>query len=179
MRLRALTYTCVAALVAAGALMSIAEPSDAQEVTAVDCGSTTYRFLYWPDGHGALTSVSHPATDVPHLDAYSGKGKKFPDTQNVGYADGTAASTGATCTPAEIPGSGSASLKTASQATQLVCKFPSNPVFVSVPESTVDAPSLSVLVDGALVVNAQLGTPGTGSSFDYDAKACKPKKTPK
>ena len=179
MRFRAVTSACAVALVAAGTLTAVAARSDAQEVTAVDCGSTTYRFLFWPEGHGALTSVPHPATDLPHLDVYSGKGKKFTESQNVAYADGTAAATTATCTPAELPGSGSASLRTSPQAAQLVCKFTTNPVFVAVPESTVEFPSLSVLVDGALALNAQLGDPGTGSSLDYDAKSCKVKKSPK
>ena len=178
-RLRALTFASAVALVAAGALTAIAAPSGAQEVTAVDCGSTTYRFLYWPEGHGALKSVPHAATDLPHLDVYSGKGKKFLDTQNVAYADGTSVTTNAACTPAALPGSGSATLRDLAQAKQLVCKFPSKPVFVAVPESTVDAPSLSAVVGDALVMNAQLGTPGVGSSVGYSTKYCKPTKLPK
>jgi hypothetical protein len=179
MRRRALTYACTVALVAAGALTGVAAPSGAQEVTAVDCGSTTYRLLFWPEGHGDLTSVPHPATDVPHLDVYSGKGKKFLDSQSVAYADGTAATTNAACTPAPLPAGGSATLKSSSGTTQLACKFTSNPVFVAVPESTVEFPSLSAVADGALAVNAQLGEPGTGSFLDYNAKVCKPKKAPK
>jgi hypothetical protein len=70
-------------------------------------------------------------------------------------------------------------LKSTTQAKQLVCTFTANPVFVAVPPSTVDAPSLSALVNGALKVNAQLGTPGVGSTLDYDAKACKLTKLPK
>jgi hypothetical protein len=167
------------ALVAGGTLIGVAAPSGAQEVTATDCGSTTYRWLFWPEGHGDLTSVPHPATDVPHLDVYSGKGKKFLDAQNVAYADGTSVTTTATCTPAELPAGGSVTLKSTSATKQLVCKFPSKPVFVAVPESTVDLPSLSAVVDDALVVNAALGTPGSGSSLDYDAKLCKLKKAPK
>lgn len=178
-RLRALISVSTVTLVAASALVSIAAPSGAQAVAAVDCGSTTYRFLYWPEGHGALKSVPHPATDVPHLDVYSGKGKKFLDTQNAAYADGTSVTTNATCAPAALPGSGSATLRNLSQTKQLACKFPTNPVFVSVPESTVDAPSLSAVVGDALVLNAQLGAPGVGSSLNYDAKYCKVKKAPK
>jgi hypothetical protein len=172
--LRALTFASTVTLVAAGALTGIAAPSGAQEVAATDCGSTTYRWLFWPEGHGDLRSVPHPATDIPHLDVYSGKGKRFLDSQNVAYADGTSVTTNAACTPAELPGGGSATLKSTSQAKQLVCKFPSKPVFVAVPESTLDLPSLSAVVDDALVVNAQLGTPGVGSS-----KYCKLKKPPK
>jgi len=178
-RLRALAFACSVTLIATGASMSIAAPSGAQEVTATDCGSTTYRWLFWPQGHDDLTSVPHPATDIPHLDLYSGKGKKFLDSQNVGYADGTSATTNDTCAPVELPGGGSASLKGTSQTKQLVCTFPSTPVFVAVPESTVDSPSLSALLDGALVVNAQLGDPGVGSFLDYNAKFCKLKKPPK
>lgn len=177
--LRTLTCACTMTLVMTSALITIATPSGAQEVAATDCGSTTYRWLYWPEGHGDLTSVPHPATDLPHVDVYSGKGKKFLDTQNVAYADGTSVTTTAVCTPAELPGGGSATLKTMPQAKQLVCKFPSKPIFVTVPESTVDQPSLSAVVDDALVVNAQLGTPGFGSSVDYDAKYCKLKKLPR
>ena len=121
MNFRALTMTCAMTFAAAGALIGTAAPSGAQEVTAADCGSKTYRWLFWPDGHGALKSVPHPATDVPHVDVYSGKGKKFTDAQQVGYADGTAVTTTAACTPAALPGGGSASVKstTAGQATGL------------------------------------------------------------
>ena len=149
MRLRALTFACILTLVAAGTLIGIVAPSGAQEVTATDCGSTTYRLLFWPEGHDALTSVPHAATDIPHLDVYSGKGKKFLDSQNVAYADGTSVTTNATCTPAQLPGGGSATLKSTSQTKQLVCTFTSKPVFVAVPESTVDQPSLAAVVDGA------------------------------
>ena len=179
MRLRTLTLTWAVAFVAAGALMAVAAPSGAQEVTAAECGSKTYRWLFWPEGHGALKSVPHPATDVPHVDVYSGKGKKFSEAQSVAYADGTAASTTAACTPTQPGGSGSASVKSTTQAKQLVCTFTSNPVFVVIPESTVDAPSLSAVVNDGLVVHAQLGTPGVGSTLDYDGKACKLTKLPK
>jgi hypothetical protein len=179
MRLRVLTLTCTVTLVAVGALLGLAAPSGAQEVTAADCGSKTYRWLFWPDGHGTLKSVPHPATDVPHVDVYAGKGKKFTETQNVAYADGTAASTTAACTPAQPSGSGSGSVKSTTQAKQLVCTFTANPLFVVIPESTVDAPSLSAAVDDRLMVHAQLGTPGVGSTLDYDGKACKLTKLPK
>jgi hypothetical protein len=125
------------------------------------------------------TSVPDPATDFPHLEVHSGKGKRLLDSQNVAYADGTSATTNDACTPAELPGGGSASLRSTSQAKQLDCKFRSNPVFVAVPESTVEFPSLSALVDDALVVNAQLGDPGVGSFLDYDAKLCKVKDPPR
>jgi hypothetical protein len=179
--LRALTIACTAALIAAGTLISVAAPSSAQEVIATDCGSKTYRFLFWPQGHGTLTSVPHPATDVPHLDVYTGKGKKFTDTQNVGYADGTSATTGATCTPGALPGGGSSTLKSNfGDAKQLVCKFPSSPTFVAVPESTVEYPSLSAVLNDALVVHAQMGSSAdTASTIDYSAKYCKLTKSPK
>ena len=179
MRLRALTTTCAVTLVAAGAVMGLAVPGGAQEVTAADCGSNTYRWLFWPDGHGTLKGVPHAATDLPHVDVYSGKGKKFTEAQNVAYADGTGASTTAACTPAQPSGSGSGSVKSTTQAKQLVCTSKVNPVFVVIPESTVDAPSLSALVDANLQVHAQLGTPGVGSTLDYDGKACKLTKLPR
>jgi hypothetical protein len=178
-RVRALTLACTATLVAAGGLMAFAATSGAQAVSAADCGSTTYRFLFWPEGHDEIKSQGFPAMTIPHLEVYAGKGKKFLDSQNVAYADGTSATTAATCTPADIPGGGQATLKSTSQTKQLVCKFAKNPVFVAVPASTVDAPSLSVVVDGDLMVNATLGTPGSGSSLDYNAKVCKLKKSPK
>ena len=178
-RVRALAFACVGALLTASTVVTIAAPSAAQEVTAADCGSKTFRWLFWPEGHGEIKSQNLPASPNPHLEVYSGKGKKFLESQNVGFADGTTVSTGATCTPAELPSSGSASLKSTTQTTQLVCKFSSSPVFVAVPESTVDLPSLSALVNGKLVVNAALGTPGSASSLDYDGKACKLAKVPK
>ena len=178
-RPRALTFACIGTLFAAGTVLALAAPSGAQEVSAADCGSKTYRWLFWPQGHDEITSQGFPAMPIPHLEVYSGKGKEFADSQSVAYADGTTVATADTCAPAELPGGGRAVLKSTSQTKQLVCNFSSNPVFVVVPESTVDAPSLSALVDGKLVVNATLGDPGAGSSLDYDAKVCKLKKPPK
>lgn len=179
MRVRALTFVCSVTLVATAALAGVASPSGAQQITAADCGTTTYRWLFWPNGHGALTSVPHAATEVPHVDVYTGKGKTFSDAQNVGYADGTTTTTGTTCTPVTPAGGGSGTLKSTTQAKQLVCTFTTNPMLLAVPSSTVDQPSLSALVDGNLLVHAQLGTPGVGSSLDYDAKSCKLTKLPK
>jgi hypothetical protein len=180
MRFRALTFTCTMTLVGAGALVGLAVPSGAQEVTAADCGSKTYRWLFFPEGHGTLKGVPHPATDVPHVDVYSGKGKKFTEAQNVAYADGTAASTTAVCTPAQPSGSGSASVKSTTAAKQLVCTSKSNPVFIVIPESTVDLPSLSATVDGSLEVHAQMGSAAdVASTLDYDGKLCKLTKLPK
>jgi hypothetical protein len=66
------------------------------------------------------------------------------------------------------------------QAKQLVCKSSSNPVFVAIPTSTVDFPSLSALVDDKLVANAQMGSSAdVASTLDYDGKVCKLKKPPK
>lgn len=180
-RVRALSFVCTVALVAAGALIAMAAPSGAQEVTATDCGSKTYRWLFWPEGHGTLQSVPHPATDVPHVDVYSGTGKKFLDSQSIAYADGTSVTMGAACTPAALPGGGSVSLKSVfAQTKQLVCKFPSNPTFVAVPESTVEFPSLSAVSGDKLAVHAQLGSSAeVASTIDCNAKACKLKKPPK
>ncbi len=178
---RALSLVSTMVLLTAGTLVAIATPGGAQEIVATDCGSKTYRFLFWPDGHGALKSVPHPATDVPHLDVYSGTGKKFSDAQNVAYADGVSATTGAACTPTALPGSGSATLKSNfGKPKMLVCKFPSNPTFVAIPESTVELPSLSATVDDALAVHAQMGSSAeVASTIDYDGKLCKLKKSPK
>ena len=179
-RVRALAFACIGTVLAASSVVASAAPGGAQQVTAVDCGSTTYRWLFWPEGHGEIKSQGIAASPNPHVEVYSGKGKKFPESQSVGYADGTTVSTGDTCTPAELPGSGGrVVLKSTSQTAQLVCKFSSSPVFVSVPESTVDEPSLAALVDGKLVVHATLGEPGFGSSLDYDGKVCKVAKPPK
>ena len=179
-RIRALAFACIGTVLTAGAVAAIAAPAGSQQVTAVDCGSTTYRWLFWPEGHGEIKSQGIAASPNPHLEVYSGKGKKFLDSQNVGHADGTTVSTGDTCTPVELTGSGGrVVLKSTSQTAQLVCKFSSSPVFVAVPESTIDEPSLSALVDGKLVVNATLGEPGSGSSLDYDGKVCKVAKPPK
>ena len=165
---------------AAGALVGTAAPSGAQEVTAADCGSKTYRWLFFPQGHGTLKGVPHAATEVPHVDVYSGKGKKFTEAQNVAYADGTAASTTAACTPATPSGSGSATVKSTIAAKQLVCTSKANPVFVVVPESTVDLPSLTAVVDGNLQVHAQMGSSTeVASTLDYDGKLCKLTKLPK
>ena len=163
MRLRALRLTCTATFVAAGALMAVAAPSGAQEVTAAECGSKTYRWLFWPEGHGDLTSVSHLATDVPHLDVYSGKGRKFADTQNVAATRTAPWSRPTRPAPRRSRPVAGARTSSTSQLKQLVCTFTANPVFIAVPPSTVDEPSLSALVNGAVKVTR---TRDSWSRFD-------------
>ena len=180
MRLKALTLTFAVTLAATGALFTAAAPAGAQEVTAADCGAKTYRWLFFPEGHGALKGVPHAATEIPHVDVYSGKGKKFTEAQNVAYADGTAASTTATCTPAQPAGSGSATVKSTISPAQVVCTSKVNPVFVIVPESTVDLPSITATVDGKFQFHAQMGSSTeVASTLDYDGKSCKLAKLPK
>ena len=63
---------------------------------------------------------------------------------------------------------------------QLVCTSKSNPIFVVIPSSTVDLPSLSAPVDGNLEVHAQMDRrPTSSSTLDYDGKLCKLTKLPK
>ncbi|MBM3670868.1 MAG: hypothetical protein FJW86_01590 [Actinobacteria bacterium] len=65
------------------------------------------------------------------------------------------------------------------EANGLVCKFPSSPTFIAVPESTVDFPSLNVLLEEVLVVNATMQQQGTASTLDHADQYCKLKRAPK
>jgi hypothetical protein len=175
-RLRAIVLVLTAALFATGTLIAIAPPAGAQSIPGFDCGSTTLRWLFWPKGHGEIKSQGFPAFPTPHLEVYAGTGKKFPDDQQVGYADPTTATTADSCTPSPISPGTATITKATTKTKQLVCRFASSPVFFAA-SNQAGGYSLLAYVDGTSVVSATLAD--TGSKLQYDGKACKLKKAPK
>jgi hypothetical protein len=163
-------------LLAPSVLVAVSGPAGAQALPGTDCATTTTRWLFWPKGHGAIKSQGFPAFPTPHLEVYAGTGKKFPDDQQVGYADPTTATTADTCTASQITPGGGTITKTTTKTKQLVCKFASSPVFFGA-AATGGGYALLAYVDGDSAVAATLTT--TGSKLQYDATACKLKKPPK
>ncbi len=147
----------------------------------VDCGTTSYRFLFWPKGHGAVPSQSFPAFALPHTELYSGTGTTYPDGQFIGYAD-AAGQTGhaKTCTAAAVSGSAGgpipkANMKRTTKTTALACTVTGADV-LTVPNAQ-GASSVGVIISGQTVATASMQ--GKGSSLTYDKTKCKLQKPPR
>ena len=166
----------VVALVAAASLVAVAGPAGA--ATGSDCGSTQYRLLFWPQGHGAIRSAGFPAFPPPHLELYIGTGTKFANAQQVGYADATTSKVSTTaCRVAPGgPSQPNTLTKTTSKTTMLVCKFKSSPL-VTAAQALGSGPALLLYASNRAAVYAIMKP--TGSTVQYDAKACKAKPPPR
>ena len=137
------------------------------------CGNATqYTFLFWPHGHPAIASVRFPSFPVPHLEAYSGNNRQYPNASFVASAAANGAGgTKKGCTPFVPKVSiGYRGKSVTAVSTALVCTFHAAPVhefvrFASggVGYSVIDPPKLQV-------VYAQL-TPA-GSKLSYDSSFC-------
>jgi hypothetical protein len=170
------TATALAvALIAAGTLVMSAGPASAS--TGSDCGAKKFRLLFWPKGHKSVPSVGFPEFLTPHLELYTGTGKKFPDNQEVAYADPTTSKVSATaCTQAAGGTSKKATIsKTTTKPTMLVCAFKSDPL---VNAAQVVGGGYAILLYENDSAAAYAIMKDTGSSLQYDAKACKAKKPP-
>ena len=171
----------IALVVLGASLLPLAATSaGAQTPSILNCNVTTYRFLFWPQGHGKVKSQGFPEYKVPHVELYTGTGTKYPDSQSLGYVDSAGQKSNApSCTTAPITGPlGGAippdKLKTLTKTTALACTAPSSTVIV-VP--TVAKAQLSVALSSQTVANAVMS--GTGSQLQYDSSMCKPQKAPK
>lgn len=170
------------ALVALGALAVpvVAVPAAAQTPSVLNCNVTAYRFLFWPEGHGKVKSQNFPEYTVPHVELYTGTGKKYPDSDSLGYVDSAGQTSHApSCAAASITGSVGGPIptdkvKTVTKATALACTAPAATVVV-VP--TPAKAQLSVALPSQTVANAVMS--GTGSQLQYDSSMCKPQKVPK
>ena len=175
-RSRLARIALLSAVVAASTVVLASAPAVAVDIPGSDCATNQFRLLFWPKGHKAIKSVGFPAFAPPHVELYTGTGKKFPATQQVGYVDATKGTTSTkSCTPTTFqPQTGTLS-KSATKTTQLVCKFASNPVVVG---GSVQAGggALSLYVNGRAGAYVVIGT--TGSKLQYDPKACKATKPP-
>jgi len=89
MRRSRLASALVMIALALGTVVGLATPASAQSVSGSDCATKKFRILFWPKGHPAVPSAGFPAFPTPHVEVYMGTGKKFPDTQEVGYIDAT------------------------------------------------------------------------------------------
>jgi len=171
-----LSLVLVAALGVGALTMIAATQAGAQSFPGVDCGSKTTRWLFWPEGHGAIKSQGFPAFPTPHLEVYKGTGKKFADADNIAYADPTTSKTASTCTATTITQATGKTNKKLTKTKELACTFPSNAVFLAASGSG-GGHVIIAYVDGKPVVAATLNT--TGSQLQYDGKLCKPTKPPK
>jgi len=170
------------ALVALGAvaLPVVARPAAAQTLSVLTCNVSTYRVLFWPAGHKAIKSQDFPEYLVPHVELFTGTGKQYPGSDQLGYVDSAGQTDHApSCVAAPITGPlggpiPAATMKTATKAISLACTAPAASVIV-VP--TPAKAQLSVALPSQTVANAVMS--GTGSQLTYDSSMCKPGKVPK
>jgi hypothetical protein len=181
-RTRTRAFGAAIALVVAGAsLVPLAATSaGAQTPSVLNCNVTTYRLLFWPQGHGKVKSQGFPEYKVPHVELYTGTGTKYPDSESLGYVDSAGQKSNApSCTAATLTGTTGgaippAKLKTLTKTSALACSAPSAAVII-VP--TPAKASLSLAITGQSVASAVMS--GTGSQLQYDSSMCKPQKAPK
>jgi hypothetical protein len=177
---RALGATIALVLLGAGIVPLAAAPAGAQTPSVLNCNVTTYRLLFWPQGHGKVKSQGFPEYTVPHVELYTGTGKKYPDSESLGYVDSAGQKSNASsCTAATLTGTTGGAipadkLKTVTKTTALACTAPSATVII-VP--TPAKASLSVAITGASVASAVMS--GTASQLQYDSSKCKEQKAPK
>jgi hypothetical protein len=163
-----------------GVVPVLAGPAAAQTPSVVNCNVTTYRLLFWPQGHGKVKSQGFPEYTVPHVELYTGTGKKYPDDQNLGYVDSAGQkSLAPSCTAASLTGTTGGAippdkLAKLTKTSALACSAPAATVII-VP--TPAKASLSVAITGQSVASALMS--GTGSELQYDKTMCKPQKAPK
>ena len=166
---------------AALAVPVVAAPAGAQTTpSVVNCNVTTYRFLFWPTGHGKVKSQNFPEYTIPHVELYTGTGKKFTDAQALAYVDSAGQNSHApTCTTAQITAAACGAippdkLAKTTKTTVLSCTAPSASVLtVPTPAKAV----LSVVITGQSVASATMS--GTSSELQYDKSMCKLQKAPK
>jgi hypothetical protein len=182
-RTRARGFGAAIALIALGAALAVpvlAAPAGAQTPNVLNCNITSYRFLFWPTGHGKVKSQNFPEYKVPHVELYTGTGAKFTDDQSLGYVDSAGQTSHApTCTTATLTATSggpipAAKLKTVSKTASILCSVPSAAVLI-VP--TPAKASLSVVITGQSVASALMS--GTGSQLQYDSSLCVTQKVPK
>ena len=158
----------------------VAGPAAAQTPSVLNCNVTTYRVLFWPEGHKAIKSQDFPAYPVPHVELFTGTGKNYPGTDSLGYVDSAGqTSHPPSCVAASLTGQlggpiPTDKMKTITKAASLACTAAAATVIV-VP--TPAKAQLSVALPGQTVANAVMS--GTGSELSYDSSMCKPGKVPK
>jgi len=167
-RTKTRAFGAAIALIALGAgiVPVFAGTASAQAPVVLNCNVTTYRFLFWPQGHGKVKSQNFPEYKVPHVELYTGTGAKYPDSENLGYVDSAGQKSNApSCTNATLTGTSggavpAAKLKTLTKTSALACSAPSASVLI-VP--TPAKASLSVVITGQSVAAATMS--GTGSQL--------------
>jgi len=161
---------CACGVFVGGAVSAGAQES---EDTVVECTAKTYRILLWPEGHEAIDSVGFPEFPVPHIEVYTGKGKKYPDSKQVGYIDLTGAG-GATdlCTAAATAPDGGTTPQEESPARKITCKLGEGGVV----ELGAASRALRLFKGDTEVLEANLN--GPTSSLEFDTKVCKTGKPP-
>lgn len=171
---RLLSLLALAGIVAlAAAAPATTAPADTVLAMATCGGAKQYTFLFWPKGHPAIASVKFPKFATPHVEAYAGSSKKYP---NSAFAASVAANgkggMAKTCKQATPTGNLNFRATAApARATALVCLFKAPPIL-----------HILKLDAGGFALEAE-DTPGTlameavlkagGSKLLYDPTLCR------
>lgn len=166
--------------VASAAPLGAQTTPGARAPSVLNCNVSTYRLLFWPQGHKAVKSQDFPEYTVPHVELFTGTGKRYPASDSLGYVDSAGQTNHApSCVTAAVTGTlggpiPSDKLKTTTKATALACSAPSATVIV-VPQPA--KAQLSVAIPGQTAANAVMS--GTASELTYNKTMCTPGKVPK
>ena len=178
----AIVLSALAAVTVAVSVAPVGAQTAPGAPTFANCNVTTYRFLFWPQGHKAVKSQQFPAYPIPHTELFTGTGKTYTAEQNLGLVDATGTSRIApSCTVGTLTAGNAGGpipadrLVTATKPTALSCSIPSSSVLI-VPNAQGKA-VLSVVIPGESPAYASM-TP-TGSELTYDKTMCTPGKVPK
>lgn len=160
---------------AAAAFLS-SSSAGASGALAAKCGGGSETFLFWPSGHGQITSVNFGAYPLPHLEAYK-TGTGFPNGNFRAFLDSNGQSSTAKSCKTSAPKTVGATIKnsrSAATATQLVCKFKKNGTLYML--NAAGAHDFRVIEGSKLVVNAHFAA--QGSKMTWDGSKCKPQAPP-
>jgi hypothetical protein len=181
--MRQLLLTLVVAGAIAAASASAAGAPAAAPVPRFDCGSRNLTFLFWPQGHNAIPSISFPAYQVPHMEVYkTTAGGTYPNSSQVALivvgpsGPGGGFATSCKKVRGKLVDSRPAKAKT-TQPTILTCRFPAAPQLEwrKYTQGTIAAGLTATLKTkkrkAPLEVQAYM--PAVGATLKYDPKYCK------
>ncbi len=166
------------------AALTVAAAPDAATPARVDCHEKTLTFLFWPNGHPAISAVRFPFFPHPHVEIYRASGRSYPNRDQIGLVvfdvNGTTGggfSQGCGRVPTTAVDSSGATATTTA-ATALVCTFsaPGELEYTKTRRSITLRAVVPAAARARLAVAASLAK--GGSVLRYDRRVCHPTPPP-
>jgi hypothetical protein len=161
----------VVALLGAAVTRSATPPKEAA------CGESLVIILFWPQGHGSISSVGFSVDRKPHLEVYKYGTHGYPRSNFLAYANARGTSRfGSGCRPriGGFPSGGIERRLTARKARALSCRLPAG-AKISVRQIK-RTYQVDLGTPSARVASAKLRK--SGSVLDFSRSACNPGKPP-